>query len=123
MPLKWYGPQLAAHVDQKASDRVRAAGIHLKRRIRESLSVANNVKGKRGANPSKPGQYPKKMLGHLRRNVQDEHSGGVSRVGTNVIYGKWLEIGTRKMKPRPWLSKALRDFGSEIKKILETGAL
>jgi hypothetical protein len=28
-------------------------------------------------------------------------------VGTNVIYGKWLEFGTRRMKPRPFMRPSL----------------
>jgi len=129
MAMKWFGPQVEAKIRDGTARRVRAAGIHLKNRIRESVGRSQPTRGaglkKVGLDPSKPGEYPKKVLGHLRRNIQDEHDSTkrISRVGTNVLYGKFLELGTKTMLPRPWLSNALRDFGREVRRILETGRL
>ena len=77
----------------------------------------------RGGNPSAPGEYPRKMLGHLRRNIQMEFDAAtmVARVGTNVKYGKYLETGTRRMAARPWLSRGLREAQSAIRRILGGG--
>jgi hypothetical protein len=63
-----------------------------------------------GLDPSKPGEPPKKVTGHLQRMIMHEldRSKGKARVGTNVVYGKFLELGTRIMRRRPWLSRGVR---------------
>jgi len=73
---------------------------------------------------SAPGDYPSMRTGHLRRNVQQETDRErlIARVGTNVLYGKFLEFGTRKMAARPWLSRGLRDNEAELRSILEIEA-
>jgi hypothetical protein len=78
--------------------------------------------GKRiyGANPSAPGEPPHKQLGHLRRSVTYEVDAAAStgRVGTNLLYGLWLELGTRLMAARPWLRRALAECQDACLKIL-----
>lgn len=73
-----------------------------------------------GANPSSPGEPPHKQYGHLRRSVATEVDSAtlVGRVGTNLNYGRWLELGTRLMAARPWLRRALRENQARIKSIL-----
>jgi len=136
--MKWHGEGGMEHVNHEAGRRVDAAARWLRDRIREAVSIPNVVSVKsllsrfgrrrtvvagRGKNPSEPGEYPRKRSGHFRRNVQSEYDPATTtaRVGTNVIYGKYLETGTRKMKPRPWLSNALRDFIGGVRAILEGG--
>lgn len=72
-----------------------------------------------GAFPSAPGEPPRKQTGRLRSSVTYEVLDGelVARVGTNVKYAKWLELGTVSMLPRPWLRRALNESGSEIDRI------
>jgi len=66
------------------------------------------------------GTYPYLRRGWLRANIQMEMDRSIltARVGTNVLYGRYLEFGTRKMAARPWLSLALRDFGPQLRAIL-----
>jgi phage gpG-like protein len=77
----------------------------------------------RGGNPSKSGEYPHKVTGHLRRNVQEEFDKDIltARVGTNVEYGKHLEMGTLRMAARPFMSNGVRDFSAGVKAIITTG--
>ncbi len=88
------------------------------------LAPAKSAKGKKvyGAFPSMPGEPPHKQTGWLRSSVTWEviHWGWgyVARVGTNVLYGKFLQIGTRHMRPRPWLDVALSKSTVQIKAIM-----
>jgi len=86
--------------------------------------------GKKGLNKintyrSKPGEPPRVQTGTLRRSITHELSKAVpvARVGTNVVYGKHLELGTRNMAPRPFMRPAMmmiapfarRRFGGILK--------
>ncbi len=60
----------------------------------------------RGRWPSKPGEYPKKLSGALLKSIAfgvDERELSVT-VGTNQRHGRYLQFGTRNMRPRPFLS-------------------
>lgn len=96
---------------------------HIRRKISRSQPTSGAATRKRGLDPSKPGEYPKKLLGHLRRNVQSEGNKGErkARAGTNVPYGRWLELGTRRMGRRPWLTLAIRESAQSIRNILIRG--
>lgn len=67
-----------------------------------------------GAVRSRPGDPPFKQTGHLRRSVAREVIGLTARVGTNLDYGRFLELGTRHMAARPWLRRALAESQREI---------
>jgi phage gpG-like protein len=71
-----------------------------------------------GANPSKPGDPPHKQRGRLLASVAWEVVDTVARVGTNLNYGRWLELGTTKMAARPWLRRALAETRDEVLRIL-----
>lgn len=59
---------------------------------------------------SNPGEPPRVETGNLKESVttETERSDRMveTRIGTNVIYGLFLELGTSKMAPRPWLRPA-----------------
>jgi len=60
--------------------------------------------------PSVEGNPPAVDYGTLRRSVThtigEENGKPYALVGTDLDYGRCLEFGTSKMKPRPWLSLA-----------------
>jgi HK97 gp10 family phage protein len=102
--------------------------------------------GKRGRRrvlhfPSNPGRPPAPDSGRLRASVSTNWTGnsrsarvdakatmrdGMRQpramgrffvvVGTNVDYGRFTELGTRRMKPRPWLRPAFRRNRNRIMK-------
>jgi len=117
MAVVWYGEEAKARVKNAAAIRVEMAGRAFRDFLREKVSAPPP--------PSAPGEYPHKGAnpggGHLRRNIQMEMDRATctARVGTNVLYGKFLETGTSKMGARPWMSKGIRDFARQIKAILE----
>lgn len=80
-------------------------------------------KGQRvyGAFPSKPGEPPRKQHGRLRASVTYEVDPDTltARVGTNVEYGRHLELGTRRgLAPRPWLRRALLEMRGRVNELL-----
>ena len=57
--------------------------------------------------PFGTGSYPKVRTGHLKRSiynkVYERAANVIGVIGTEVIYGKFLEEGTKHMKARPFL--------------------
>jgi HK97 gp10 family phage protein len=82
--------------------------------MRDTVTDANKTYGKRGHHPSLPGNAPAPDTGELMRSIThevvEENGEIIGRVGStikNPDYPKFLEYGTSKMKPRPWLSLAI----------------
>lgn len=84
--------------------------------LMRDTSVNQNVTyGKKGHHPSLPGNAPAPDTGTLLQSVthsiDTEFNGDVTgEVGStlkNPPYPRYLEYGTSKMKPRPWLSAAI----------------
>lgn len=134
--ILWNGDDFLNQFKAEANKRIARAAIHLSREIKQNISVAV-VKGKSGgANTSysksakrfrhnqtgqfvkarrfivrsKPGEFPRKVFGELRRSVTYtvNKNNATARVGTNKIYGKYLELGTGIMQARPYLLPTLR---------------
>lgn len=60
---------------------------------------------------SSPGDPPAVDTGHLRRSIHTEASDtvltGIARVHIDAEYAAYLEYGTRKMQPRPYVKPAV----------------
>lgn len=139
MSFQWFGEEAIRRLQQHAADCVSSAAMQLARHAKQKIGEVGKA--------SAPGEYPFKQSGHLRRNVEYEvdRDIGIARWGTNVIYGKYLELGTDphtvtvksakvlanqktgqvfgrsvtvSMKPRPWMSKTNAEMASEVKQIL-----
>ena len=72
---------------------------------------------------SAAGEFPKTDYGDLVKNIKAEFnfSGFESTVGSRLSapHGFWLEFGTPKMKPRPWLSRTINENKKFIKKTFD----
>lgn len=82
--------------------------------MRDSPTNPDVAYGKKGHHPSYVGNPPAPDTGTLMRSITHEVTGNgkqvVGEVGSiihNSDYPKYLEYGTSKMKPRPWLSASL----------------
>lgn len=126
---KWNGEQAEALIRRAFARNLHAAAIVVKGRAKVLLSTAGTgttqgAGGKTrrvyGANPSAPGEPPHKQTGRLRASVAHEVDAGSlrARVGTNVTYGKFLELGTSKMAARPWLRRALNESRARVVALL-----
>lgn len=67
---------------------------------------------------SAPGEPPKTDTGRLVSSIKKTkfNNGFEYLVGANVIYGRFLEFGTHKMLPRPWLQPTFLKNKKEITK-------
>ena len=77
-------------------------------------------------NVSKSGSsHPQVVTGRLRSSITSqvitEKDVIYGAVGTNVVYGPFLEFGTRNMPPYPWLFPALEEKREEVTKALTEG--
>ena len=104
---------------------VKAAAIHLSRRVKEVLSVPAPRRRARSARtgvptwratlPAAPGAPPRKLSGRLRASVayEADEREGEARVGTNVVYGRRHELGDH-----PFLVPALEASLGELAVII-----
>ena len=110
--LKWYGDDVYKKIHNEQKKRVRQAAIFLESYIKKSF----------GTSPSQPGEPPGVDTGRLRNSITHEIEEAlwdiIGRVGTNVEYGKWLELGTKDMSPRPYLRRAIEENKQELVNIL-----
>jgi phage gpG-like protein len=133
--------KILAKANEIAAMRLEACAIHLVNRCRENLSKAGRTKKlvtiSRGKNkgkqktawgplnsaPSKPGDFPARQTGALRSSIayDVDRQNLTARVGTALKYGRWLEFGTRRMAPRPWLLRTLKEEGPKLSQIMATG--
>jgi hypothetical protein len=148
--VKWLGDQWLRLLQREMQQRISACVIAIANRAKKLLSVPGtggairkfsywyggikrNARRKStvyGHAVSQPGEPPRKQFGRLRAGVatevQQSSQGPVGRAGTNVKYGRPLELGfseTRNKawgKPtrsyewtvlaRPWLRRALKEM-------------
>jgi hypothetical protein len=123
--VEWNGSAAEDHVRRRAVQFLTRASIEVSRRAKELLSVAGSgrVKGRSGgpAVHSAPGEPPYKQTGRLRASVTYEvdESTLEARAGTNVEYGRYLELGTKRgIAPRPWLRRALAEMQDRVNALL-----
>lgn len=130
--VHWHGDAAIDYVRTRAMKLVEQAAITVERRAKELISIPGTAYtlGKRGgrgskritgAVRSKPGEPPRKQTGRLRASVTREVARVLlaARVGTNVVYGRHLELGTKRgLLPRPWLRRALDEMRSKVDSFL-----
>ena len=73
--------------------------------------------------PSKPGEPPRLRTGHGQRNIAYEIEPGRGRVGVrqNAIYMVFLDQGTKRIAPRPWLSAMVEKIWGRLQAIAGGG--
>lgn len=96
-----------------------------------AIYVVNHVRNRFGppGSPSAPWSPPNTQTGNLKANIGWDAVGNKlnRRVGTgignrkSVGYAMWLEFGTRRMLPRPFLRPAVLACRQAVLKILSRG--
>lgn len=57
--------------------------------------------------------------GNLRNSITHTSDGKAAYIGTNVTYGKYVELGTVKMAARPYLRPAAADHAGTYRNIVK----
>lgn len=114
-----HSAEVLAALKKAAWENVLRAAVVFQTQVLQALNVSNPRPYK---TPSAPGEPPRKRTGFLQANVQldVDEANLTARVGilANAKYGAYLEFGTRKMKPRPFLSLVLGKFGQQLAALL-----
>lgn len=94
--------------------------------IRQNLNTAQPYKrtgsGFTGYDPSKPGDFPHKLSGQLQKSIAysvDEQE-LTCTIGTAMKHGFFLEMGTRFMAARPWLTRTVQSLHGKIAALFTT---
>ena len=137
--LIWHGKKVFDTFKKQARQNVLDAAILLEKVVKESMKAGgttesgetvikkgtktvrlDKVTGKKAGKinefRSKPGEVPRVQFGKLKGSITHEVHPilPISRAGTNIKYGKWLEFGTKNMSPRPFMRPALHKIRPAI---------
>ena len=107
---------------QKVRSDIQSSMAHTERNMEVSYFTNNKTKAH---HPSMPGNPPAPDTGNLRNSIRYEITAGTTEsyaiIGTtqkDPPYGEYLEYGTKKMKPRPWLRPAMKNNEEWIRKTI-----
>lgn len=110
--LRWTGfNELLQDLErvEKAGRDVAAVAVE---QLAEGTARIARERIKSGHGASAPGSYPHSNSGRLERSisvVMKKARMTTALVGTAMIHGRFLELGTSKMESRPWLLPSLED--------------
>ena len=88
----------------------------------DPMKAYKRQKGRKIHYASADGEYPAVDSGALRQSVTTSveytDTGVQGEVGTNLLYGRFLETGTSKMRARPWLGPSVAKNQEAIRQLL-----
>lgn len=112
--VKWYGQRVFAEINSSVDKVINAAALDVRSEVQTSMRGPKSgrtyrVPGtKKTYTASAPGEAPAIPTGTLRSSIQVEFIAlNHRRVGSNSDHALPMEIGTRRMKARPYLRPAL----------------
>lgn len=98
--------------------RLRLCGELLRKGVIKTISVDVKNHGR-----SLPGDPPHAETGALKKSIFWKIVGDGVIVGSALLYGYWLETGTKNMAARPYLEPTMNKLRALIQRIIRTGSL
>lgn len=135
----WKPDAVVDNVERDIERRLTAVGQVIQatavRKLNRGQPVRRQPSGRLvGLAPSAPGEPPRTLTGRLKQSVAFEVARETGRfllrVGTNVVYGRRLELGFHgrdragrnvAQDARPWLRPSVTESLPEIRKLLGAG--
>ena len=116
MGMTWNADKLIVQVTGIERRNVERAAIHMTNKLKEAVNQG------RSPPTSAEGSPPNRDSGLLLNSITYEitNEGLHARIGTPLIYGGYLEWGTRYMAARPWLRPTLEEQREALTRILAT---
>lgn len=111
--IQWYGKQFEKKMRAVSRKSLKKAAVIVVGSVKESMKdsgIPSATRKQRRTRRSKPGEPPHVDTSRLKASIAYELVGDdTARVGTNVVYGRALELGfaPRNLAPRPYLRPAL----------------
>jgi HK97 gp10 family phage protein len=110
--------QWPGHINAEMTKEMESIGQDVRTKIMENMQDTQRAswsyqRGKKWHFPSAPGNPPAIDGGRLVGSFEIFASKDAVEVGTNVVYAKFLEKGTGKMKPRPFLKSGMNGIKFE----------
>lgn len=116
MSIQWDDNRIKAAILQAANKGIEAAGDVVANR---AVTLIGND---HGGVPSLPGNPPNTQTGTLHKSItRTVAEAGKVLVGTAVEYGPYLEFGTSRMAPRPWIRRALAESKAQATAAFRAG--
>lgn len=111
--LRWHGVSAIAYIKAIVNVRIKSATVTLYKTLIQKLSVPYPP-------ASSPGEYPRSRTGSFAKSIEMEFDAklGIGRVGTNDALGRWMEFGTTRMLPRPWLSLIIVECRGKLRGVV-----
>lgn len=118
--VEWFGDTWLDKFAAEQAKNLERAAYYLENEIKKELGVSVDRKDGQVVTRSDPEEYPRLEEGELRRSITHviDKDKLVAKVGTNKIYGKYLELGTSQMMKRPFLRVTMMRKINTLKKIM-----
>lgn len=120
MAVIWHGDKVLRQMEAIIEAKMDIAAEYVRKDIQDSMRGAKSGRiyklKKKFHQASAPGEAPATIHGQsgLQGIMADKIGRFARRVGTNLKYGLYLELGTSLMKARPWARPALDRQRSKI---------
>ena len=131
--LSAFKNRLKRRLDENASIAVQKVIFKSTNLVRNTAidGIARGVKSgnprPQGGNASAPGQYPATdtgfLISQITTNVKIEKDRVIGQIISSAPYSKFLEFGTSKMLPRPFMHPSLRINEGKIKSLFKKEGL
>ena len=132
--IKWFGNRVFTLATEANVTAMHKAALLVESDVKQNFTLQGQGRQYGKHTASRPGEPPAIDTGVLRASMMSEvvksgtnvtgkvgpdveHIAAKAPVGTNVEYGFYLEMGTSKMQPRPFLRPALHRTRKKVVKI------